>query len=189
MQLEYDVNGLLRDPKVPREAKKAFLSPFKEEFSKALDEYGSTNPSWNQAYQESKDIYRGLKARSAFSQFLEENANVSEFLKSKLTQAGLFGGILYAPGKLPYIAAALPAPEALRQGVQFAEFLKNSKGAQKYYWDATKAALDKNKSGFVQSIRKLDNLASRYDTENVPEVEEQSPKEGKLKILSGGFKS
>ncbi len=184
-ELERNANALLRDSRIPREAKKAFISPFKEEFTKALDEYGQTNPTWNQAYQESKDIYRGLKARTKVNEFLQENVNLADLLKNKFTQAALFGGFLYNPYKLPYAAVAYAILAGAREAVKFGEFLMNSKNAQKYYWDATKAALDRNKNGFIQSAKRLDNLAQKYESEHPEEIEESPVSKG-TRILSGG---
>lgn len=169
-QLEKDANQLLRDYKMPKQARSQ-LTGLKEEFEKSLKEYGETNKPWLNAYEESKDIYRGLHQRSKVSQFLEEHTSIQSLFKSGFTKSLLFGGSLYAPGKT--IGAAVVGT-AVKQGLKGAELLINSGNARKYYWDALKAAADDNKHAFTQSAKKLDHEAVKFEKEN--------PIQGKWKL-------
>ncbi len=173
VQLEKDGTQLLRDPKFPKQAK-PYLSTLKKEFETALKEYGQTNKPWLAAYEESKDIYRGLHKRSVINQFLDDNLSVEKTLKSGFTKGLLFGGsFFYAPAAT---VGSLAGGMAAKQAIKGVEFLANSKNAQKYYVDALKAAANNNKNAFIQSARKLDHESLKF--------EKQNPIESKWKLKS-----
>ncbi len=172
VQLEKDANQLLRDHKFPKQAK-PYLSTLKKEIESTLTEYGQTNKPWLEAYQESKDIYRGLHSRSMINQFLEDHTSVQNLLKSNFTKGLLFGGSIYAPGKT--VASAAVGTVA-KQAIKGVDLLINSKNARKYYADALKAALEDNKNAFAQSAKKLDHEAVKFEKEN--------PIQGKWKLKS-----
>ena len=173
VQLEKDANQLLRDHKFPNQAK-PYLSTLKKEIESTLKEYGETNKPWLEAYEESKDIYRGLHSRSAVNQFLDDNLSFEKTLKSSFTKGLLFGGSLYyAPVATVGSLAGTLAAKKIVKGV---DLLASSKNARKYYADALKAALNDNKHAFTQSAKKLDHEAVKFEKEN--------PVQGKWKLKS-----
>ena len=172
VQLEKDANQLLRDYKFPKQAK-PYLADLRKEFETTLTEYGQTNKPWLEAYEESKDIYRGLHSRSKINQFLDDHTSIQGLFSSGFTKSLLFGGSLYAPAKT---AGLVGGGIAAKQAIKSVELLKNSKSARKYYADALKAALDDNKHAFTQSAKKLDHAAVKF--------EEKNPIQGKWKLKS-----
>jgi hypothetical protein len=189
-QLEKDANKLIRDYKFPRQAK-PYLINLKKEFTSALNEYGETNPKWHEAYKESKDIYNGLHNRSMINEFLNQNTNIADIMQSKLAKGILFPGTLASgwlfPGKTAVGLGALGVGHLAKKTVELGEFLYKSSNARKYYMDATKAALSDNKNAFIQSARKLDRAAQKYEEENL-ESEESTYRPRRSKIISGGLK-
>ncbi len=189
-QLEKDANSLIRDRRFPAKARPNLIQ-LRDEFSEALNEYGQTNKPWDKAYQESKELWHGLKSRSAINDFLHKNADISEIMESKLAKGILFPGTLASgwlfPGKTAIGLGSLGAAYGIKKATELAEFLYKSPTARKYYWNATEAALKDNKNAFIQSARKLDHEAQKYEEENL-DIEEQERPSMRARIISGGFK-
>lgn len=179
VQLEKDANKLLRNASYPKEAK-APLGKIKEELESSLKDYGKTNKPWLEAYEESKDIYRGLKTRSKLNAFLQDNINLSELMKSKIAKTVLFPGTiassLISPTGTAIGAGAYGTGMIIREAVKFAEFFYHSAFARKYYVEALQAAVNGNTNAFVQSAKRLDKEAEKY--------EKKHPDKGKWKLKS-----
>lgn len=193
VQLEKDANEIIRDYNVPKKAE-PYILKLKEEFNKALNDYGKTDVPWNEAYQESKEIYYGLKQRSKLNAFLEDHTNIEELLKSKTAKSILFGGYLsshISPEKLAGAFAAGKVSSAVHRGVRFGEFIYNSPTALKYYKGAMAAALKNDVGAFTQSAKRLDKVAQDFDKDHPESTIEESfePSHRKGRIVSGGLKS
>ncbi len=166
-QIERDINNLLRDHTISNQSK-ALLGKMKDSIEPALTDFASKNPEWGTAYNDSKDIWRGLNQRSFINKFLNQNKNVELKMTTQLGKDLLFGALLENPikvgGKLTAIATAKTIGKGLGKGVEFFEFLKNSKNAQAHYWEALGAAAENNKAAFLRSALRFDKDARDYES-------------------------
>jgi hypothetical protein len=132
--------------------------------NEGLQDYGRKVPEWGKEFNKVENIHAGLNSASAANKFLQQHANLKSYVKNPVIKSALFGGFLFPQKVVPAAGAAVLAGTVgvgVREGVKFGELLYNSKEAQKYYFNALRAAATNNISAFTRNIKQLDKTASQ----------------------------
>lgn len=170
IKLKQDWNGYFGD--LSKEGSK-ILNEAVGILNNKISSFGAKNPSFYEPYKIGEELTKGLKSTNYAQKILSNSPEiVQKAAKNKVVQHIIGGGSLVgtALNFNPYqIAAGVGGITTAHEGLKAIQLMYNSPVARKLYADAMKSLLNKNYPSYIKSISKLDDVADKFDYDDIEE--------------------